>query len=120
MKLLETVIPTFHRTIVVAQLINLKLSQGVIKIRRIVSAPARFFVCIGGFLKRVLLKELCPLFHGPACSMELDSDDITGVAEQCFLELRQTKLRIDATEAFVEHHPLRVVGPAFSIRAAIK
>src|SRR5262249_4147677 len=52
--------------------------------------------------------------------MKLDSDDISGVAEQRLLELRQAELGIATAEAFVEHHLLRIVSPAFNVRTAIQ
>src|SRR5580704_16073197 len=91
----------FLGAVVVAELLDLQLAEGVVEIGGVIGSPPRFLVGVGRLLKALVDEQLGPLLDGPVFGVQLDADDIAAIAEQGLLELSQADLEVASTEALV-------------------
>ena len=70
--------------ILVAKLLNLKLAERVVKIGRVIGPSPRLLEGVRGLLKPLLDKQARPLLDRPTFRMELDSNDVSAVAQKGF------------------------------------
>src|SRR5262249_35603868 len=117
-ELLEGEVGAFGFAVVVAELEDLEFAEGVIEVGRVVGAAAGFLE--GDFRLDVALlhEELLSLFHSPAGGVQLDSDDVTAIAQQGLAELSEPYAWVAVAVALVDDHLLGVVRPAFDVGAA--
>src|SRR5580704_564578 len=128
-KALERECSTLFPLEVSTQLEDLELSERVIEIGRIRCAPLGLDE--GDFARLVafLYEEVDGLIKTHSAAMHLDPNYETGVSQQGILQLpkadqervaRVPCARAGLTVALIEHHLLRVVGPAFNVRRGSK
>src|SRR6267143_1954662 len=114
--------------VVVAELEDLQLSERVDEVRRVARPSLRLHQCIGVRQVPFLLEELYALLERHPAGVHPDPDHIAGVAQERILQLAQAHLEERgvlllgdarrAAVAFLEHHLLGVVRPAFQVRVA--
>ena len=98
--------------IVLTQLQDHQLAEGVIEIHGVKRASYGLFTCRQLLHERVRLEEFRGFVHGHTLRMHAYGTDVAAVAQQRLHELTQDISRVVASEALLDHHLLDVVRPS--------
>src|SRR5580704_9466181 len=101
-----------------AKLVDRELAERIVEIRGVIRPASRLLVAVRRLLEALVDEVLLRAIRNRHPLRGLfDAHDISAVAEQGLLELRQLRLGVAIAEPLLDHHLLAIVRPPFDVRS---